>query len=107
MKIALRHGSGGEETTKLIQDIFAAHFHNDILNKMEDAAVLPEMKGSPVFTSDSFVVQPLFFPGGDIGRLAVCGTVNGGPGSGPGADRRRPGPGLRGRDEGEHLPLPR
>lgn len=76
MKIALRHGSGGEETTKLIQDIFAAHFHNDILNKMEDAAVLPEMKGSPVFTSDSFVVQPLFFPGGDIGRLAVCGTVN-------------------------------
>ena len=76
MKIALRHGSGGEETTKLIQSIFAAHFQNDILNKMEDAAVLPKLEGSPVFTSDSFVVQPLFFPGGDIGRLAVCGTVN-------------------------------
>ena len=76
MKIALRHGSGGEETTKLIQEIFAAHFQNEILNKMEDAAVLPKLEGSPVFTSDSFVVQPLFFPGGDIGRLAVCGTVN-------------------------------
>ena len=76
MKIALRHGAGGEETSKLILDIFAAHFQNEILNKMEDAAVLPEMQGIPVFTSDSFVVEPLFFPGGDIGRLSVCGTVN-------------------------------
>ena len=76
MKIALRHGAGGEETSKLIHDIFAAHFQNEILNKMEDAAVLPEMKGLPVFTSDSFVVEPLFFPGGDIGKLSVCGTVN-------------------------------
>ena len=76
MKIALRHGAGGEETTKLIQEIFAAHFQNEILNKMEDAAVLPKLEGSPVFTSDSFVVQPLFFPGGDIGKLSVCGTVN-------------------------------
>ena len=76
MKIALRHGAGGEETSKLIHDIFAAHFQNEILNKMEDAAVLPEFKGIPVFTSDSFVVEPLFFPGGDIGKLSVCGTVN-------------------------------
>ena len=76
MKIALRHGAGGEETAKLIHDIFAAHFQNDILNKMEDAAVLPEFKSIPVFTSDSFVVEPLFFPGGDIGKLSVCGTVN-------------------------------
>ena len=76
MKIALRHGAGGEETSKLIHDIFAAHFQNEILNKMEDAAVLPEIQGVPVFTSDSFVVEPLFFPGGDIGRLSVCGTVN-------------------------------
>ena len=76
MIIALRHGAGGEETSKLIQDIFAAHFQNEILNKMEDAAVLPEIQGVPVFTSDSFVVEPLFFPGGDIGRLSVCGTVN-------------------------------
>jgi hydrogenase expression/formation protein HypE len=76
MKIALRHGAGGEETSKLIHDIFASHFQNEILNKMEDAAVLPEITGSPVFTSDSFVVEPLFFPGGDIGKLSVCGTVN-------------------------------
>ena len=76
MKIALRHGAGGEETSKLIHDLFAAHFQNEILNKMEDAAVLPEMQGIPVFTSDSFVVEPLFFPGGDIGKLSVCGTVN-------------------------------
>ena len=76
MKIALRHGAGGEETSKLIHDIFAAHFQNEILNKMEDAAVLPEIQGVPVFTSDSFVVEPLFFSGGDIGRLSVCGTVN-------------------------------
>ena len=69
MKIALRHGAGGEDTAKLIHDIFAAHFQNDILNKMEDAAVLPEIQGVPVFTSDSFVVEPLFFPGGDIGKL--------------------------------------
>ena len=76
MKIALRHGAGGEETSKLIHEIFAAHFQNEILNKMEDAAVLPEIQGVPVFTSDSFVVEPLFFPGGDIGKLSVCGTVN-------------------------------
>ena len=76
MKIALRHGAGGEETSKLIHDIFASHFQNEILNKMEDAAVLPNLDGVPVFTSDSFVVEPLFFPGGDIGKLSVCGTVN-------------------------------
>ena len=76
MKIALRHGAGGEETSKLIHDIFASHFQNEILNKMEDAAVLPKLDGVPVFTSDSFVVEPLFFPGGDIGKLSVCGTVN-------------------------------
>ena len=76
MKIALRHGAGGEETSKLIHGIFATYFQNDILNKMEDAAVLPKLNGVPVFTSDSFVVEPLFFPGGDIGKLSVCGTVN-------------------------------
>ena len=54
MKIALRHGAGGEETSKLIHDIFASHFQNEILNKMEDAAVLPKLDGVPVFTSDSF-----------------------------------------------------
>lgn len=76
MKIELKHGAGGEESSKLIKECFAQHFANDILNKMEDGAVLPVLQGNPVFTSDSFVVEPLVFPGGNIGRLAVCGTVN-------------------------------
>ena len=61
---------------ELIRGIFASHFDNDILNRMEDAALLPVHTGRIAFTTDSFVVDPLFFPGGDIGRLAVCGTVN-------------------------------
>lgn len=76
MKIELRHGSGGEETGRLIHELFAKYFKNPILDAMEDGAVLPVMKGHPVFTSDSFVVEPLFFPGGDIGKLSICGTVN-------------------------------
>lgn len=76
MKIELRHGSGGEETGRLIHGIFEKYFSNPILNRMEDGAVLPVMEGNLVFTSDSFVVEPLFFPGGDIGRLSICGTVN-------------------------------
>lgn len=76
MKIELRHGAGGEDTSKLIAELFAQAFANDILNKMEDGAVLPVLQGNPVFTSDSFVVEPITFPGGDIGKLAVCGTVN-------------------------------
>jgi hydrogenase expression/formation protein HypE len=76
MKIELRHGSGGEETGRLIHGIFEKYFSNPILDRMEDGAVLPVMEGHPVFTSDSFVVEPLFFPGGDIGRLSICGTVN-------------------------------
>jgi hydrogenase expression/formation protein HypE len=76
MKIELRHGSGGEETERLIAGLFAAEFHNSILAKMEDGAVLPALEGVPVLTSDSFVVEPIVFPGGDIGRLSVCGTVN-------------------------------
>lgn len=76
MKIELRHGSGGEETGRLIGALFVHHFANPILNRMEDGAVLPVMQGHPVFTSDSFVVTPLFFPGGDIGKLSICGTVN-------------------------------
>ncbi len=76
MTIELRHGSGGEETGRLVSSLFAKEFSNPILNRMEDAAVLPALSGVPVMTTDSFVVEPLFFPGGDIGRLAVCGTVN-------------------------------
>ena len=67
MKIELRHGSGGEETGRLIHELFEKYFTNPILDRMEDGAVLPVMKGHPVLTSDSFVVEPLFFSGGDIG----------------------------------------
>lgn len=76
MNIELRHGSGGEETGKLIASLFAKYLGNPILDRMEDGAVLPPLSGVPVMTTDSFVVSPLFFPGGDIGRLSVCGTVN-------------------------------
>ncbi len=60
----------------LIHDIFEKHFANETLSAMEDAAVLPAQAGRIALTTDSFVVTPLIFPGGDIGRLAVCGTVN-------------------------------
>lgn len=76
MKIELRHGSGGEETGRIIHELFEKYFTNPILDRMEDGAVLPVMKGHPVLTSDSFVVEPLFFSGGDIGKLSICGTVN-------------------------------
>ena len=69
------HGSGGQATGQLIHDIFSREFHNDILSQMEDAALLPAAEQIAV-TTDSFVVTPLEFPGGDIGRLSVCGTVN-------------------------------
>ena len=103
MKITLSHGNGGMETAELIESIFLKHFSNEYTS-MEDAAVLPfniggqdvrvdnsrderpardawasslQIKGPTLaFTTDSFVVKPLSFPGGDIGRLAVCGTVN-------------------------------
>jgi hydrogenase expression/formation protein HypE len=75
MKINLSHGSGGKSTSELVEGIFAKHFSNGILNKMEDAAVL-SVGGKIAFSTDSFVVKPVFFPGGDIGKLSVCGTVN-------------------------------
>jgi hydrogenase expression/formation protein HypE len=75
MKITMSHGSGGALTGNLIHDVFIKHFHNPILDRMEDGAVL-KVSGRIVLTTDSFVVTPMFFPGGDIGKLAVCGTVN-------------------------------
>lgn len=75
MKITLSHGSGGKATSELIDAIFAKSFNNPILNMMEDSAVV-DGKSKIAITTDSFVVTPLFFKGGDIGRLAVCGTVN-------------------------------
>lgn len=75
MKITLAHGSGGKSTSELIEKIFAKHFSNPILNMMEDSAVVSGSSKIAV-TTDSFVVTPLVFNGGDIGRLSVCGTVN-------------------------------
>lgn len=75
MKITLSHGSGGKSTSELIGSVFAKHFSNPILNMMEDSAVV-DGRTKIAITTDSFVVTPLFFKGGNIGRLAVCGTVN-------------------------------
>lgn len=75
MKITLSHGSGGKSTNELISSIFANYLSNPILNMMEDSAVV-EGNSKIAITTDSFVVTPLVFKGGDIGRLAVCGTVN-------------------------------
>jgi hydrogenase expression/formation protein HypE len=76
--ILLAHGSGGQASHKLVADLFLAHFANEWLNRLDDSAVLdwPSSGGRLAFTTDSYVVRPLFFPGGDIGKLAICGTVN-------------------------------
>ena len=60
----------------LIKNLFISHFGNEILNEQTDAAILETGSGEIAFTTDSFVIDPLFFPGGNIGKLAVCGTVN-------------------------------
>ena len=74
--ITLAHGSGGKKTQRLIKDIFYKYFNNDILEKNSDAAIFDMEAGSLAFTTDSFVVKPVFFPGGDIGKISICGTVN-------------------------------
>lgn len=74
--ILLGHGSGGKLTHSLIKDTFLKCFSNATLNTLEDSAVLNAGNCKLAFTTDSYVVSPLFFPGGDIGRVAVCGTVN-------------------------------
>jgi hydrogenase expression/formation protein HypE len=72
----LGHGSGGRLTAELLRDVFLPLFTNPVLARMDDQAIV-EIGGSRIaFTTDSFVVKPLFFPGGDIGSLAVHGTVN-------------------------------
>jgi hydrogenase expression/formation protein HypE len=75
-KILLDHGSGGRASHELIEKIFAPRFQNPFLNEMNDSAVFDLKGGKLAFTTDSYVVDPIFFPGGDIGSLAVCGTVN-------------------------------
>jgi hydrogenase expression/formation protein HypE len=74
--VLLGHGSGGKLSAALLQQIFLPAFRNPLLSRLEDQAVLDVESGRLAFTTDSFVVKPLFFPGGDIGSLAVHGTVN-------------------------------
>ncbi|MBN3036129.1 MAG: hydrogenase expression/formation protein HypE [Bacteroidales bacterium] len=74
--ILLGHGSGGLMTRQLIVDIFLRHFGDDTLQKLTDSAVISMNSHRLAFTTDAFVVKPIFFPGGDIGKLAVAGTVN-------------------------------
>jgi len=74
--ILLGHGSGGRLSHELIKDLFVKYFSNDILDEQTDAAVLKISSDKISFTTDSFVVDPFFFPGGYIGKLAVAGTVN-------------------------------
>ena len=78
-RVLLGHGSGGRLSADLIQRLFLPAFGNAILSRLEDQAscsLLPHADATLAFTTDSFVVQPIFFPGGDIGSLAVHGTVN-------------------------------
>ena len=75
-RIVLGHGSGGRLSANLLRDVFLRRFSNPVLDRLDDQAVFPIGGSQVAFTTDSFVVQPLFFPGGDIGSLAIHGTVN-------------------------------
>jgi len=75
-KILLAHGGGGSLTKRLIEEIFLPPLKNPILKVLDDSAVFKIEKGRMAFSTDSYVVNPIFFPGGDIGKLAICGTVN-------------------------------
>lgn len=79
--ILMGHGSGGQMTSDLMRHVFLPAFNNEVLGRLEDQATLPfNTRGLNslrlAFTTDSYVVQPIFFPGGDIGKLAVHGTIN-------------------------------
>jgi hydrogenase expression/formation protein HypE len=78
-KVLLTHGSGGRRSRDLIENVITHIFDNPVLGRLEDSSVIEkagQLEGELVMTTDSYVVHPLFFPGGDIGKLAVCGTVN-------------------------------
>lgn len=75
-RILLSHGSGGKVSHELITKLFVKHFSNSLLDAQTDSAILANDVGELAFTTDSYVVDPIFFPGGNIGKLAVCGTVN-------------------------------
>ena len=73
--ITLAHGSGGRKTSELIGEIFKKNLGNEYFTA-DDAAVLPRPEGRIAMSTDGFIVSPWKYPGGNIGRLAVCGTVN-------------------------------
>jgi len=75
-RITLAHGNGGRLMRELIQEIFISKFENSWLNEMSDATELPPFLTSIKITTDGYTVDPLFFPGGDIGKLSICGTIN-------------------------------
>ena len=75
-RITMSHGAGGKATQTLIEAVFLDAFRNPLLEPLEDAAQLTLGGSRVALTTDSYVVKPLFFPGGDIGDLAVNGTVN-------------------------------
>jgi hydrogenase expression/formation protein HypE len=74
--VLLGHGSGGRLSADLLRDVFLPALGNKTLSRLEDAATVQVDTPRMAFTTDSFVIRPLFFPGGDIGKLAVCGTIN-------------------------------
>lgn len=74
--ILLAHGSGGKLMHQLIKENFLKYFKNDILKQLKDSGIIDIKNLKLAFTTDSYVVNPIFFPGGDIGKLSVCGTVN-------------------------------
>jgi hydrogenase expression/formation protein HypE len=75
-RVSLAHGAGGRMSRDLIKHLILKHFGHPILHRLEDSALFEVQSGRLAFTTDSYVVQPLFFPGGDMGKLAVAGTVN-------------------------------
>ncbi|HOJ85567.1 MAG TPA: hydrogenase expression/formation protein HypE [Elusimicrobiales bacterium] len=75
-RISLAYGSGGKQTAELVKKIFLKNLYSEELSKLEDSAIIKNKNLKVAFTTDSYVVDPIFFPGGDIGRLCVCGTVN-------------------------------
>ena len=74
--ILLNHGAGGKITHELISSLFVKYFNNEILQEQTDSAILISTASLLAYTTDSYVVDPIIFPGGNIGKLAVCGTVN-------------------------------
>ena len=73
--VTMAHGAGGKQTSELIDQVFKAHFANNDLTA-DDAAVLVPPAGRMAVSTDGFIVSPAFFPGGNIGKLSICGTVN-------------------------------